>query len=50
MRVIPDNIAPAYCEDTSANILRNQLLDIDGQMIRDMKLDLDTLIQSQEIE
>jgi len=49
MKVIPDNIVPAYCEDTSANTLRNQLLDIDGQTIRSMKTDLDSLIQSQEL-
>lgn len=49
MKVIPDNIVPAYCEDTSSNALRNQLLDIDGQIIRNMKTDLDSLMQSQEL-
>ncbi len=49
MKVIPENILPAYCEDVNANELRNQLLDIDGQTIRSMKTDLDSLIQSEEL-
>ena len=49
MKVIPDNIVPTYCEDTSSNELRNQLLDIDGQTIKSMKTDLDSLIQSEEL-
>jgi hypothetical protein len=50
MRVIPDNIVPPYCEDTSANVLRSQLSQIDdNQMIRDMKNDLENLMQSQDI-
>lgn len=48
MKVIPDNIVPAYCEDTSANTLRTQLSDVDGQTIRNMKLDLDVMLQSQD--
>jgi len=49
MKVIPDNIVPAYCKEWD-NVLRNQLSDIDGQMIKSMKTDLDSLIQSEEFK
>lgn len=50
MRVIPDNIVPAYCENTNANTLRTELSYIDGEMIDSMRTDLDSLLQSPELD